>query len=168
MKARRPKRAGSRSFMWVHSQVVSEKFECALARQRGRLRVVRGALIAVEAVARAFVDVQPRRRDDARAHALDFLGRDARVSRAVVVEQRTARLALEVTRDPAVVNDGAGERQLSGGEVGEGPSPAVADARRAPGVPDDPGGPGDIAQRHLGGELPAVAPPLLPALRAPA
>src|SRR5215472_15630411 len=136
--------------------MMSEKFERALARERCGLRVPRRALIAVETVARSLVHLQAGRRAEAGAHPLQLRERNARVQRAVVEEHRTAGLVHQVVRDLAVVDDRTGEGQLAGGEVGERSAPAIADGRRAAGVPHDRNRRSDIAQCDLRGELGAV------------
>src|SRR5690348_4630668 len=99
-------RSGSRSFMpgallcllilvRLHrsaaTQAARAELERAAARQRRGLRVVAAALVAVEAVARAFVHVHGRLRVGG-ADRVHVAERDALVHGAVVVHDRAARL----------------------------------------------------------------------------
>src|SRR6184192_2338050 len=171
MKARLRSRSGSRNFMWRPSpystldrlaagHMAAEEVQSACARQRGDLRVVGLALLAVETVARPLVDKQRRLRVR-RLDALDVAERDAAVLPAVVIHDRAPGFLLEIARDLAVIDHRAGEGQLAGGKIGQGSAPAVADGRRPAGVFHHGDRGREVAQRIFRHQLLGVAAPLL-------
>ena len=138
------------------SDITGEELERAAAGERRRLRVVAGALLAAEAVTGTVVGVDGRLRVRG-ADALDVRERDALVLGAVVIHHRAARLLVQITHHPPVVDHRAGERQLPGGEVGERAAPAVADRPGTPGVLHHRKRRGEIAPGRLRVQLFHVA-----------
>src|SRR5437762_2851196 len=130
MKARLRSRSGSRNFMIRPSSckpsalerlaaghMAAEEIQSACARQRGDLRVVGLALLAVETVARPLIDKERRLRVR-RLDALDVGERDAAVLPAVVIHDRAPGFLLEVARDLAVIDHRAGEGRSEERRVG--------------------------------------------------
>src|SRR4029077_2635827 len=110
--------SGPRALGALAGDVARDELERARARERGSLRVIALALIAVEAVAGALVYVQRRRRLRCSTRRLHVTRGDALVLAAEVIKDRAARLLLQIGRHLAVIDRGTGEGQLAGGEVG--------------------------------------------------
>src|SRR6202034_4100046 len=142
-------------------EMPGEKLAGTLGGKRGSLRVVARALVAVEAVARALVNVERGAGRGRRLDALAVALWNALVRAAEVIHNRAPGPAVEVIRDSAVIHDGAGERQLAGRKIGERAAPAVADDAGPAGVLHDRRACCDVLESGVGLDLPPVADALL-------
>src|SRR5579872_6491204 len=103
--------------------MLGEECEGAFTRERCGLRVVAGALIAIEAVASALVDVKHALRVR-RLDLLDVAHRNMSVLGAEVKHDGTLRLLVERLSNAApVIGDRTGDRQVARRQVRDLASP---------------------------------------------
>src|SRR5690606_21941193 len=107
--------------------VLAQESKGPLERELGVRRAEAVAVLAVETVCRAGIDVNDGVRN-ALPDRLDVLHRDRAVLFAEVIHDRALRLSVEIAYDRGpVVGDGGGDRKLARDDVRRRSAPAVAD-----------------------------------------
>ncbi len=112
--------------------MLGEQREGAVEGERRGILPIIGALIAIEAVTGAGINVDRHVRVGG-ADFFDGVQRDQRIGGTEVHDRRAGRPLVQKLDDvAAVVDGGRGERQLAGGKVGDGPAPTIAGNADAP------------------------------------